>query len=208
MSKKFKKALKLIILCLIIFTIGYTLKSLFYKENNNVNEKINLKEKQNVSENVDTIEDEKTDDNKEDKALENNNSNNTSKADENKPSNDSATVKSNSNNNSSNNNIKSETENSKKNNDNSNVSNNSSNNISSSATQDKNPSCVPKKFDMNWVRADFNTFDECKAMGDKYMNSYGYYCDSYQDNCGTTYYMLTLFDTNGNLFDYHSIQIP
>ena len=61
---------------------------------------------------------------------------------------------------------------------------------------------------MNWVRADFNTFDECKAMGDKYMNSYGYYCDSYQDNCGTTYYMLTLFDTNGNLFDYHSIQIP
>ena len=87
--------------------------------------------------------------------------------------------------------------------------NDNSNSVSNSQpAQPTQPTCTPKKFDMNWVRADFNTFEECKNMGNKYMDNYGYYCDSYQDSCGTTYYMLTLFDTNGNLFDYHSVQMP
>jgi|GEM_PF-2436541 FtsZ-interacting cell division protein ZipA len=100
---------------------------------------------------------------------------------------------------------KEEKNNNKKTNDN---SSSVSNSQPVQPTQPTQPTCTPKKFDMNWVRADFNTFEECKNIGDKYMDSYGYYCDSYQDSCGTTYYMLTLFDTNGNLFDYHSVQIP
>ena len=101
--------------------------------------------------------------------------------------------------------VQKEEKNNKKTNDN---SSSVSNSQPVQPTQPTQPTCTPKKFDMNWVRADFNTFEECKNIGDKYMDSYGYYCDSYQDSCGTTYYMLTLFDTNGNLFDYHSVQIP
>lgn len=71
-------------------------------------------------------------------------------------------------------------------------------------------SCIPKKFDMSFVRADFSSFSECTAMGDKYKaNGYGYYCDSYQDDCFDTYYMLTLYEPNtGKLFDYHDVEIP
>ncbi len=71
-------------------------------------------------------------------------------------------------------------------------------------------SCQPKKFDMSWVRADFSTFEDCKAKGDLYMNEgYGYYCNSYQDDCGTTYYMLTLYEANtGVKHDFHTIPLP
>lgn len=71
-------------------------------------------------------------------------------------------------------------------------------------------SCTPKKFTWTWVRADFDNFEDCKAMGDKYLKYYGYYCDSYQDDCKTTYYMLTLYELNGSddLIDYHTVPIP
>ena len=34
---------------------------------------------------------------------------------------------------------------------------------------------------------------------------YGFSCDSYPDDCGVTYYTLTLFDTNGVEYDFHNI---
>lgn len=72
------------------------------------------------------------------------------------------------------------------------------------------PSCTPKKFDMNFVRADFSSFGACTQMGDKYKEAgYGYFCDNYQDDCGTTYYMLTIYERNtGKEYDYHTIQLP
>lgn len=72
------------------------------------------------------------------------------------------------------------------------------------------PSCTPKKFDMSFVRADFSSFGECTQMGDKYKAAgYGYFCDNYQDDCGTTYYMLTIYERNtGKEYDFHTIQLP
>jgi len=72
------------------------------------------------------------------------------------------------------------------------------------------PSCTPKKFDMNFVRADFSSFGECTAKGDKYKEAgYGYFCDNYQDDCGTTYYMLTIYERNtGKEYDFHTIPLP
>ena len=72
------------------------------------------------------------------------------------------------------------------------------------------PSCTPKKFDMNFVRADFSSFESCTQMGDKYKEvGYGYFCDNYQDDCGTTYYMLTIYERNtGTEYDFHTIQLP
>lgn len=77
-------------------------------------------------------------------------------------------------------------------------------------TQPVVPSCTPKKFDMSFVRADFSSFEACKQMGDKYKEiGYGYFCDNYQDDCGTTYYMLTLYERNtGIKHDFHTIQLP
>lgn len=74
----------------------------------------------------------------------------------------------------------------------------------------QHPQCTPKKFTMNWVRADFESFSECTTMGDKYKeNGYGYFCDSYQDDCNTTYYMLTIYERNSGIeYDYHTIKIP
>ena len=71
-------------------------------------------------------------------------------------------------------------------------------------------SCTPKKFDMSFVRADFSSHAECDSVGTKYKNAgYGYFCDYYQDDCGDTYYMLTIYERNtGKEFDYHTIQIP
>lgn len=70
--------------------------------------------------------------------------------------------------------------------------------------------CIPKKFDMSYVRADFNSMSKCTELGDKYKAiGYGYFCDSYQDDCGDTYYMLTLYERNtGNEFDFHNIELP
>ena len=84
----------------------------------------------------------------------------------------------------------------------------SSNNTTTTRTTTTKQQCESKKFIFSWVRADFETFDECVKVGDKYSNSYGYYCDDYEDLCGKQYYMLTLFDSNGNLFDYHNVQMP
>ena len=71
------------------------------------------------------------------------------------------------------------------------------------------PSCTPKKFDFSFVRADFSTFDECKSKGDLYIaGGWGYYCDNFTDDCGDTYYMLTLFNETEQQYDYHEIPIP
>lgn len=71
------------------------------------------------------------------------------------------------------------------------------------------PSCTPKKFTWNWVRADFTSFEECTQMGDRYKEKgYGYFCDYYQDDCWTTYYMLTLYERDtGTKYDYHTIPL-
>ena len=72
------------------------------------------------------------------------------------------------------------------------------------------PTCTPKKFPFSFARADFNSLTECKDMGSKYLNgSYGYICDSFVDDCGDTYYMLTLYEVNTKVeYDYHQIPIP
>ncbi len=72
------------------------------------------------------------------------------------------------------------------------------------------PQCTPKKFDFSFVRADFSTFDACKATGDLYRQAgWGYFCDNYQDDCGDTYYMLTLYEANtGTQYDYHQVPLP
>lgn len=95
-----------------------------------------------------------------------------------------------------------------------NSNNNSNSNSQNNSTPSNNtpvveePSCTPKKFVMNWVRADFATFDECKAMGDKYLKEYGYYCYDFVDDCGTRYYMLSLYTDNESGIDFHNIAIP
>lgn len=71
------------------------------------------------------------------------------------------------------------------------------------------PSCISKKFDMAWVRADFDTFSDCTQLGERYKQiGYGYFCDNYQDDCGITYYMLTLYERNTGIeHDYHTIPL-
>ena len=118
------------------------------------------------------------------------------------------------NNSSSNQNSKPNTNNTPStNNVNSNQNNNSSNNTKNETVPKKEtpveekpkqepsqpvvPSCTPKKFDMSFVRADFSSFGECTSKGDKYKTAgYGYFCDAYQDDCGTTYYMLTIYESH------------
>lgn len=70
-------------------------------------------------------------------------------------------------------------------------------------------SCTPKKFDMSFVRADFTSFSQCKEKGDLYKaEGWGYFCDNYVDDCGDTYYMLTLYERNTGIeHDYHDIQL-
>lgn len=74
------------------------------------------------------------------------------------------------------------------------------------------PTCTPEKFDMSYVRADFTTKAECDKKGEeykKYDQKYGYYCDHYQDDCLTTYYMLTVYNKyTGEEFDFHTIPLP
>ncbi len=84
---------------------------------------------------------------------------------------------------------------------------NSNANNNQDTAENEQQTCTPKKFDMSWIRADFETFDECKAMGDKYLGTYGYYCHNFVDDCGTRYYMLTLFDGDGTSIDYHNVPI-
>lgn len=70
--------------------------------------------------------------------------------------------------------------------------------------------CTPKKFDMSFVRPDFTSFAACTAMGDKYKAAgWGYFCDNYQDDCGDTYYMLTIYERNTGIeHDFHNVTIP
>ncbi len=47
-------------------------------------------------------------------------------------------------------------------------------------------------------------------MGEKYRKGgYRYICDNYQDDCGDTYYMLSLTEANSSVeLDYHTIPVP
>ena len=123
--------------------------------------------------------------------------------------------------NENNNNINSETKSESKQ-DNT-IKNNNSSNQSVSTTNQTQPqqapqqsaptpapkSCTPKKFDMSFVRADFTSFSQCKEKGDLYKaEGWGYFCDNYVDDCGDTYYMLTLYERNTGIeHDYHDIQL-
>lgn len=72
------------------------------------------------------------------------------------------------------------------------------------------PSCTPKKF-YTAFRADFDSMAMCQQIGNQYKDVYGYYgfiCDYDMDDCGDTYYMLTMFDGNGNYIDYPNIPKP
>lgn len=72
------------------------------------------------------------------------------------------------------------------------------------------PACTPKKF-YTAFRADFDSMAMCQQVGNKYKEVYGYYgfiCDYDMDDCGDTYYMLTMFDGNGNYIDYPNIPKP
>lgn len=72
------------------------------------------------------------------------------------------------------------------------------------------PSCTPKKF-YTAFRADFDSMAMCQQVGNQYKDVYGYYgfiCDYDMDDCGDTYYMLTMFDGNGNYIDYPNIPKP
>ena len=63
---------------------------------------------------------------------------------------------------------------------------------------------------MSFVRADFSSFYQCQEMGEKYRKGgYRYFCDNYQDDCGDTYYMLSLTKPNSSEeLDYHNIPVP
>ena len=65
--------------------------------------------------------------------------------------------------------------------------------------------CTPKKFIWSWFRADFETQSQCENQGERFMDNYGYSCSYLQDDCGKTYWMLSLFDDNGNYFDWHNV---
>ena len=72
------------------------------------------------------------------------------------------------------------------------------------------PACTPKKF-YTAFRADFDSMAMCQQVGNQYKEVYGYYgfiCDYDMDDCGDTYYMLTMFDGNGNYIDYPNIPKP
>lgn len=79
----------------------------------------------------------------------------------------------------------------------------------STTSLESTPTCTPKKFDFPFIRADFESMEVCQSKGNQYMEyGYGYICDYFLDSCGTYYYMLTLFDTNGTHYDYHNVEIP
>ena len=71
--------------------------------------------------------------------------------------------------------------------------------------------CTPKKFDFSFARADFESMEACQNKGNQYMeHGYGYTCSYFPDDCGTYYYMLTLYDpTDGKHYNnYRDVQIP
>lgn len=74
-------------------------------------------------------------------------------------------------------------------------------------TQTTTESCE-KKFLFSWFRPDFESMSECEAMGEKYIDPYGYTCYYMQDNCGTEYYMLRLWLNDGDWIYYKDISLP
>ena len=85
------------------------------------------------------------------------------------------------------------------------------NTSTTTTTKVNNPTtkaCTPKKFYISF-RADFKTKDECIAIGNKYYeNYYGYHCSWTEDDCGDTYYMLTLYKDGIDYFDYRDVPLP
>ena len=103
---------------------------------------------------------------------------------------------------------KSKIENNTSKNDKTDETNNSSKNEIENNSSSK--TCIPKKFDFSFFRADFDDFEKCKNTGstlvkdnEKYI---GYVCDYSQDKCGTTYYMLSVFDADGNYYQYNTLK--
>lgn len=103
---------------------------------------------------------------------------------------------------------KSKVENNTSKNDKMDETNNSSKNENENNSSSK--TCIPKKFDLSFFRADFDDFEKCKSIGstlvkdnEKYI---GYVCDYSQDKCGTTYYMLSVFDADGNYYQYNTLK--
>lgn len=194
-----------IVLVLIISTV-----CLFYFNNkNNVQSEINQSDvNQNLDENIKSTDDaiknseiKDIDDNQKEETT-------TNEIDISKENNDENISNNSSNKNSSNNTTNNNTNN--KNNSTTVTDKNNSQNIEQKTEEVKPKSCTPKKFDMSFVRADFNSMAKCTETGDKYKAlGYGYFCDFYQDDCGDTYYMLTLYERNtGVEFDFHNIELP
>lgn len=199
---KAKKIIPLVILTLVILVItGIGIFSFYAREKDN-----------NLKENKIQQEEKKETDSKEKETTEQKNTN-----DEKNSNAKDESIR----NENNNNNINSETKTESKQ-DNT-IKNNNSNNQSipttnqtqsQQAPQQSAPtpapkSCTPKKFDMSFVRADFTSFSQCKEKGDLYKaEGWGYFCDNYVDDCGDTYYMLTLYERNTGIeYDYHDIQL-
>lgn len=65
--------------------------------------------------------------------------------------------------------------------------------------------CTPKKFINSWFVGEFTSRDSCLRAAEKYMFDYSATCPDLEDECGTRYWMLSLYDRNGNFVDYHTL---
>lgn len=161
---------------------------------------------ENVEDSTTIIENENntTNDNKQENTSSNTNETSISKENSNKSNNKNDKTKKDNNNTSNN-----KPNNSKSNNQE--ESTTKENNNQSNGTSDvTEKTCTPKKFIMPSFRADFDSFDKCQSVGNSLIKSselyYGYFCDNMTDDCGTTYYMLSIFDEHGNYYEYNTIK--
>ena len=72
------------------------------------------------------------------------------------------------------------------------------------------PSCTPKLFYVVF-RADFDSLDKLKAMAEQYKEIYGFTGYEYMsatDDCGDTYYQLTMKAKDDKLVEYSDIPKP
>lgn len=72
------------------------------------------------------------------------------------------------------------------------------------------PSCTPKLFYVVF-RADFNSLDKLKATAEQYKEIYGFTGYEYMsatDDCGDTYYQLTMRTKDDKLVEYSDIPKP
>ena len=72
------------------------------------------------------------------------------------------------------------------------------------------PSCTPKLFYVVF-RADFDSLDKLKAMAEQYKEIYGFTGYEYMsatDDCGDTYYQLTMRTKDDKLVEYSDIPKP